>query len=88
MLRLERIDWFLADRLVARVAGDAGKGGVHVKDVALHVGDRDRHVGLIDGVLEDLRVDARREPRRFASGRKLELFVRHLDRSPSNTCLV
>jgi hypothetical protein len=51
----------LADHLVARVAGDTRKGGIDVEDVALHIGDRDRHVGLIDRVLEDLRVDARRQ---------------------------
>ncbi|EXI73719.1 MAG: hypothetical protein AW07_02405 [Candidatus Accumulibacter sp. SK-11] len=69
-----------AHSLVARVARDAGESWVDVKDVALPIGDRDRHVRLIDRLLEDLWMDARqqhlRRPRR-AVGRCLELIAGH-----------
>jgi len=70
----------LAHGLLARVACDAGEGWIDVQDVALRIGDRDRHVGLIDRLLEDLWMDAGRQHLghpRCAVGRCLELLAGH-----------
>jgi len=70
----------LANHLITRVTGNAAEGRIDVEDVALRIGDRDCHVGLIDRVLEDLWVDARRQRIHcslFACGRCPELFAGH-----------
>jgi hypothetical protein len=57
------------DKLGQRVAGDARERRVDVEDVGLGVGNRNRQVGLLDGLLEDRRGDARGHRQRRAGQR-------------------